>query len=137
MINEVAPYLLFDGRCAEAFRFYERVLGGKIEAISTYADSPMAEQTPPEFADRVVHARMTIGNTVVMGSDAPKDRYAKPQGYSLSIGLRDAAEGERIFAALAEGGTVGMPFGKTFWSPGFGMLTDRFGTPWMVNVAEA
>ena len=92
---------------------------------------------PADWGDKVMHATLTFGDQVLMGADAPPSRYAKPQGLTISVGLSDPAEGERIFKALAEGGAIVMPFGKTFWSPGFGMATDRFGIPWMVNCEPA
>ena len=127
------PYLLFNGNCAEAFKFYEQTLGGKIEAIMTFNGSPAAEHAPPEWGDKVLHASMTVGDQRLMASDAPPGQYKQPQGISVSIGLNDRDKGERIFNALAEGGTTTMPFAKTFWASGFGMCTDRFGIPWMVN----
>lgn len=131
---QIAPYLNFDGRCEEAFTFYAATLGATITFMQTHGDSPMAAQTPPEWQGKIMHATLTLGNYTVMGSDAPPDHYQAPQGTYVSIGLTDAVEGERIFSALAEGGTVHVPFSKTFWSPGFGMAVDRFGIPWMVNV---
>jgi PhnB protein len=130
---QVNPYLLFNGTCEEAFKFYEKCLGGKIDAMMKHGGSPMEAKTPPEWLDKILHARMTVDGSALMGSDAPPTHYSKPQGYSVSISLKNPADGERIFKALSEGGTVTMPFQKTFWSPGFGMLTDRFGIPWMIN----
>jgi PhnB protein len=130
---QLNPYLLFNGDCAEAFKFYEQTLGGKIEAIMNFAGSPAAEHAPPEWGDKVLHASMAIGDQRVMGSDAPPGRYQRPQGLSVSISLNDRAKAEQIFNALAENGTTTMPFEKTFWASGFGMCTDRFGIPWMVN----
>jgi PhnB protein len=130
---QLNPYLLFNGNCAEAFKFYEETLGGKIEGLHTFAGSPAAEHAPPEWGDKVMHATISIGDYKLMGSDAPPGRYEKPTGISVSISLNDREKGERIFNALAEGGTTTMPFGKTFWADGFGMCTDRFGIPWMVN----
>ena len=127
------PYLLFNGNCAEAFKFYEQTLGGKIEAIMTFNGSPAAEHAPPEWGDKVLHASMMVDDVRLMGSDAPPPQYAKPQGFSVSISLNDRDKGEQIFNALAEGGTTMMPFAKTFWASGFGMCTDRFGIPWIVN----
>lgn len=127
------PYLIFNGNCAEAFKFYEQTLGGKIEALMTFNGTPAAEHAPPEWGDKVLHASMTVGDQRLMGSDAPPGHYAPPQGLSVSISLSDRDKGERIFKALAEGGTTTMPFEKTFWASGFGMCTDRFGIPWMVN----
>ena len=130
---QIHTYLLFDGTCGEAFRLYERVLGGKIDFIQTNGESPMAGQTPPELRDKVIHVHMTVGDQVLMGSDAPPEHFEKPQGFSVSLGIDDPAEAERVFNALAEGGQVTMPLGKTFWAERFGMLVDRYGTPWMVN----
>jgi PhnB protein len=127
------PYLLFNGNCAEAFKFYEQTLGGKIEALMTFNGSPAAEHAPPEWGDKILHASMLVGDVRLMASDAPPGQYAKPQGISVSISLSDRDKGERIFNALAEGGTTTMPFAKTFWASGFGMCIDRFGIPWMVN----
>jgi len=129
---ELSPYLNFNGQCAAAFRFYEKCLGGKIVMMQTHGESPMKDQVPPEWRDRVMHARLVVGNHALMGSDAPPDQYERPQGNYVSLTVAPA-DGERIFKALADGGQVNMPFQKTFWSPGFGMVVDRFGTPWMVN----
>ena len=131
---QFSPYLLFNGDCAEAFKFYEQLFGGKIEGSSTFAGSPAAEHVPPEWGDKILHAAMTIEGQVIMASDAPPGQYMKPQGLSVAIGLKDSGKGEQIFNALAEGGTVQMPYQKTFWASGFGMCVDRFGIPWMVNV---
>ena len=130
---ELSPYLIFNGDCAEAFRFYERLLGGKIEAFNTFAGSPAAEHAPPEWGDKILHASLRIEGQVIMASDAPPGQYANPQGLSVAIGLKDRNKGESIFNALAEGGTIQMPFQQTFWASGFGMCVDRFGIPWMVN----
>jgi len=130
---QLNPYLLFNGDCAEAFKFYEQTLGGRIETISKFTGSPAAEHVPPEWGEKVLHATMVIGDQRLMASDAPPGQYQRPAGISVAIGLNDAAKGEQIFNALAENGTTTMPFQKTFWSPGFGMCTDRFGIPWMVN----
>ena len=134
---ELNPYLQFNGQCAAAFKFYEQALGGKIVDLRTFGESPMKDQVPSDWHDKVMHARIVIGNQVLMGSDPPPSNFSKLQGMSMSIMAGSAAEGERIFSALAQGATVTMPFAKTFWSPGFGMLTDRFGVPWMVNVEAA
>ncbi len=130
---QVCPYLVFNGDCEEAFKFYERILGGKIEGMSRHTGSPSEEHVPAEWRNKILHARMTVGDFLLLASDAPPGNYEQPQGFSVSIQLRDATDGERIFNALAENGTVRMAFEKTFWSPGFGMCVDRFGIPWMVN----
>ena len=130
---QINPYLNFNGTCEEAFRFYEEVLGGKIDSISKFGDSPAAE-AHPEMRDRVIHASLVVDGQVLMGSDAPANQYSRPQGTYISINVDKAADARRIFAALAENGDVHMPFEKTFWAAGgFGMCADRFGTPWMVN----
>lgn len=130
---QLNPYLIFNGDCAEAFKFYEQALGGQIESLMTFAGSPAAEHVPAEFADKVLHATMKIEGQTIMASDAPPGKYERPAGISVAIGLNDRDRGERIFNALAENGTVQMPFEKTFWASGFGMCVDRFGIPWMVN----
>ena len=131
---EFSPYLLFNGDCAEAFKFYEQLLGGNIQTMMPFAGSPAAETAPPEWGDKILHATLTFeGGQCIMASDAPPGHYAKPQGISVSIALKDRDKGESIFNSLAEGGTLQMPFQKTFWASGFGMCVDRFGIPWMVN----
>jgi PhnB protein len=129
-------YLIFDGCCADAFRFYERVLGASRLTLFTFGDSPMASGTPEGWQDKIVHARLEIGGEVLMGSDGMPGQHEKARGFSVSIQVADPATAEPIFLALAEGGTVRMPFQKTYWSAGFGMLVDRFGTPWMVNCEQ-
>ena len=131
----IEPYLTFNGRCAEAFALYERVLGGRIVAMHTHGDTPAKDFVPPSWHEKVMHIRLEAGSMALMGSDAPPDRYERPQGLHVSVNVATVADGERVFKALADGGTETMPFAQTFWSPGFGMLVDRFGIPWMVNSA--
>lgn len=127
------PYIYFKGQCAEAFKFYEKCLGGKIAMMMTYAGSPAEGHVPPDFLDKVMHARLEIGDQILMASDAPGDGE-KPAGrFSVAIHFKDPAEAEKKFNALAEGGKITMPFAETFWAQRFGMLVDRFGIPWMVN----
>jgi PhnB protein len=133
---QLDPYLTFKGDCAEAFQFYAKCLGGKIEGTFTYGQSPMAKEMPPEWSNKLMHARMVIGDRVLMGCDAPPDRYREPNGIALSVSVKDAAEAERVFNELVKGGKVEMPLQKTFWSVRFGMLVDRFGIPWMVNTEQ-
>ncbi len=130
---QLNPYLLFNGDCEAAFKLYETVLGGKIEALIPHEGAPGAEQLPPEWKKKVMHARMTIKGQVIMASDAPPGRYSKPGGFSVNISVTDPKEADRIFNALSEGGTVHMPIGETFWALRFAMFADRFGIPWMVN----
>lgn len=126
-------YLFFDGNCADAMRFYERTLGGKLQ-LMTHGDSPMAAQTPPGSANRIMHARLELDGRLLMASDSMVGQpYEGMKGFSLSLLYPTVAEALRIFAALADGGQVTMPIAKTFWAEAFGMLVDRFGTPWMVN----
>jgi PhnB protein len=133
---QLNPYLLFNGQCEEAFKFYEQTLGGKIEAMMTHVGTPAEKQVPLEWRDKILHARMTVGNELLMGSDAPPGRYEAPKGFSVSLQLKDVAKAERIFNALAENGKVQMPFQQTFWAARFGMLVDRFGIPWMINCEQ-
>ncbi|MFL5403697.1 MAG: VOC family protein [Gemmatimonadales bacterium] len=137
MKTQLNPYLNFNGDCAEAFKLYERVLGGRIEALMTHGESPIANQVPAGWRDRVLHARLVVGDAVLLASDSPPEYYAKPQGLFVSFSTDDTAAGERIFKALAEGGSVTMPFERTFWAERFGMLVDRFSIPWMINCEGA
>jgi PhnB protein len=134
---QLNPYLSFNGQCEAAFKFYEKVLGGKIEAMMPYEGSPMAQQVPPERLSKIMHARLRIGDETLMGSDSPPDRYEPMQGFSVTLGTNDPREAERVFHALSESGTVQMPIQKTFWAVRFGMLVDQFGTPWMINCEQA
>ena len=129
-------HLNFDGQCEEAFKFYEGVLGGKILTMMPFEGSPMADQSPPEWRKKILHATLDLGDSVLMGADAPPGRYQKPQGFSVTIGLSDPTEAERIFRSLAENGIVQLPLQETFWAARFGMLVDRFGIPWMVNCGK-
>jgi PhnB protein len=134
---ELNAYLSFDGQCEEAFKLYEKCLGGKITFMSTYADSPMAGQVPPDWGKKIMHATLTLEKGVLQGADSTAERYKKPHGFCLSLSTSDVSEAERVFKALAENGTVQMPLEETFWARRFGMLTDQFGTPWMVNCEKA
>jgi PhnB protein len=127
------PYLNFNGECEAAFTFYEKCLGGKNVTMMNYGSGPMAAKTPPGWQNKIMHARLLIGDQVLMGSDGPSDSYSKPQGISVTLNMSDPAEAERIFHALSEGGAVQMPIQETFWAARFAMFTDRFGIPWMIN----
>jgi PhnB protein len=133
----VNPYLLFNGRCQEAFTFYAECLGGKIEAMLPHAGTPAEGHVPAEWREKIMHARLSLGEDVIMGSDAPSGHFEPPKGFSVAIQLSDPAEADRIFQRLSEGATVTMPIQQTFWATRFGMLVDRFGTPWMVNCQPA
>ena len=131
---QVQPYLFFDGRCEEAIAFYRKALGAKVEMLMPFKESPepMPGKAPP--GDKVMHASFRIGDTTVMASDGNCTGKPSFQGFSLSITARDDAEAKRLFAALSDGGKVEMPLGRTFFSPAFGMVADRFGVSWMVIV---
>jgi len=134
---QVVPYLTFNGQCEAAFKFYEQCLGGKIEAMMTHVGTPAEQHVPAEWRNKILHARLTVNNQVVMGSDAPPDRYSKPKGISVSLQIKDPGEAERIFHALAENGTIQMPMEQTFWAVRFGAVVDQFGIPWMINCEKA
>ncbi len=133
----LTPHLSFDGRCAEAFKFYEKSLGGKIVQLMTHGESPARANVPADWQEKVIHARIEIDGQTLMGMDAPPPHYAKPQGIFVSLSLGTEARARNAFDALAEGGCVTMPFQETFFSSGFGMVTDRFGIPWMINTERA
>jgi PhnB protein len=130
---QLNPYLSFNGECAEAFKFYAEALGGQIVMTMTYGETPMCDQTPAEWRGKIAHTRMAVGGTMLMGSDSPPDRFEPMKGVTIALGIDEPAEAERVFQALAAGGNVTMPIQETFWARRFGMLTDRFGTPWMIN----
>lgn len=129
----VIPYLYFKGQCKEAFQFYEQCLDGKTLFMVDHVGSPMENDVAPEWKDKILHAHMKIGEQDLMASDCPADLYKTPQGLNVSLHFDTVNEAERIFHALAEGGNIDMPFAETFWAKGFGMVTDKFGTPWMIN----
>ena len=137
MSTRIEPYLTFGGRCEEALEFYTRALGAKVEMAMRFSESPepMPEgMVPPGFENKIMHASVMIGETRVMASDGCGDA-TEYSGFSLSLSVANENEADTAFSALADGGTVTMPMEKTFWSPKFGMLTDRFGVSWMVSVA--
>ena len=134
---QLNPYLYFNGDCEAAFKFYEKVLGAKIVTMMTHEGTPAAEQVPADWKTKIIHARLSLGDQVLMASDAPPGSYQKPAGFSVTLQINDPAEAERVFHALVENGMVTMPIAETFWAVRFGMLTDRFGTPWMVNCERA
>ena len=133
---QFVPYLTFDGGCAEAFRFYVRLLGGRLETLQTHGESPIAADVPPDYRDLVLHARLVVGDQVLMGSDAPPEHRARAQGFHVAIQVDSAPEAERLWAGLSEKGSITMPLQQTFWEDRFGMCTDRYGTPWMVNCPQ-
>ncbi|HVL77025.1 MAG TPA: VOC family protein [Noviherbaspirillum sp.] len=129
---KIQPYLFFNGRCEEAIRFYQEVLGAEITALMRYKESPDPAMTPPGAEDKIMHASVRIGDTELMASDG--DCSGKPSfaGFSVALTVAGAAEAERVFNALAHGGQVQMPPAETFFSPRFGMLADRYGLNWMI-----
>jgi PhnB protein len=134
---QLNPYLSFNGQCAEAFEFYQQCLGGNIQTMMTHSGSPMADQVPSEWRDKILHATLIVGESTLMGADVPPDSYKEPRGFSITIHINDPADAERIFGALSEGGKVTMQLQETFWAARFGMVVDRFGIPWMVNCGQA
>jgi len=138
--QQVQPYLFFDGKCEEALDFYKSALGAKVEMMMRFKDSPEpvpAGMCPPGSENKVMHAAFHIGNTLVMASDGMAGGKPEFKGFSLSVNAASEAEADKLFAALGKGGKVVMPLGKTFYSPRFGMVTDKFGVGWMVIVPQA
>jgi PhnB protein len=136
----VQPYLFFDGRCEEAIAFYQKAIGAKVEMLMRFKecpDTPPPGTIPPGADNNVMHSCLRIGDSAVMASDGRCQGKPSFQGFSLSLTARDEAEADRLFAALAEGGQVRMPIGRTFFSPRFGMVADRFGVGWMVIVEQS
>ena len=129
---QVQPYLMFDGRCEEAVEFYRKALGAKVEALIRFKDSPESQACVGAPGDKVMHACLRIGETAVMASDGQCQGQPRFQGFSLSISAADDEDAKRRFAALADGGQVQMPLGKTFFASSFGMVADKFGVSWMI-----
>lgn len=127
------PYLSFDGDCAAAFRFYADVLRGEVAALITHGDSPVADQFPADWHARVMHACLMAGDVVLFGGDRPPGAAGQATGFCISLHVDSADEADRIFAELADGGSVTVALDRSFWAERFGMLVDRFGTPWMIN----
>lgn len=133
----VQPYLSFGGSCEEALEFYKSALGAEVQMLMRFKENPEPQPGFPEcFDEKVMHANVRIGETTLLASDGQCDGQANFEGFSLSITVPDEAGAERVFAALGQGGLVTMPLEKAFWTPKFGMLTDRFGVSWMVSVMQ-
>ena len=130
---QLNPYLSFNGQCEAAFKFYEQCLGGKVEVMMPYKGSPMAEEVPSDWHDKVMHAEFKLGDRILMGSDCTPEQYEAPQGNSVMLGINDPDKAESVFQALATNGMVKMPIQETFWATRFGMVVDQFGIPWMIN----
>jgi PhnB protein len=137
---QVQPYLFFEGRCEEALEFYKKAIGAEVTMLMRYKDNPEppeASKAPPGSENKVMHANFRVGETEVMASDGMCQGRPSFRGFSLTLTAKDEAEAKRLFGALAEGGEVRMPLARTFFSPSFGMLADRFGVGWMVLAAPA
>ena len=133
----IEPYLFFNGSCEQAVEFYRKALGAEVQMIMRYKESPEPPKpgmVPPGFENKIMHASLRIGGTTVMASDGCSAGKPNFEGFSLALSVATESEADRAFAALADGGQVRMPLGKTFWSPRFGMVQDRFGIGWMVSV---
>jgi PhnB protein len=130
---QLNPYLFFNGNCEAAFAFYAQCLGATITAMQTNADAPTAAQMTPEWRGKIRHASMNVGTREFMGADRRPEVYEAPKGFSVLLGFVNPTGAERVFHALAVGGTITVPFGEIFWARRFGMLTDQFGVPWMIN----
>lgn len=130
---KIVTNLLFSGNCRDAFEHYARVLGGEIRAMIPFGDVPQEAEFAADFGETIMHAWLQVGDQALMGGDAPPAQRAAMAGFSASLHFTDVDEASRVFGGLADGGDVKMAFGPTFWSPGFGAMVDRFGTPWTVN----
>lgn len=133
---KIVPYLVFNGHCREAFSFYETLFNGKIIFMQNHGESPVADEVPAEWHEKIMHAYMTIGDQEIMASDSPPDQYKAPQGTYISLQIDEVEEAERVYHALAEQGSIHMSLEKTFWAKRFAMLADRFGVLWMINCSE-
>jgi PhnB protein len=130
----IQPYLFFDGRCEEAIEFYKKALGAKVEMMMRFKEAPDQSMIAPGSGEKVMHSALRIGDATVLASDGHCSGKPKFDGFSLTIYAKDAAEADKLFGALGEGGEVRMPLDKTFFSPRFGMLADKFGVGWIVIV---
>ena len=133
----INPHLSFNSQCEAAFEMYAKCLGGKITSMATYGGSPMSEHTPEALHDLVAHATLDLGEFQITGGDAAPYQYQKPQGFSILLECGTPTEADRVFAELAQSGTVQLPLQETFWAARFGMLADQFGIPWMINCGKA
>ena len=127
------PYLHFNGNCSEALKFYQDILPAKIVMKMSYGEAPADNACSPGMEKKIMHARLDVCGSIIMMSDAPAERYQRPQGFSVALNVQDPVEAERVYGELSKGGQVIMPLEETFWAKRFAMLTDKFGTPWMIN----
>ena len=134
---QLIAHLNFNGNCEEAFNLYAQALGGEIQSINRYSEAPSGPDVPPEWSNKIMHVTLVAGDQTLMGCDAPPSHYHAPAGITVTIQLNDVASTERVYNAMTEGAKITMPLQQTFWSPRFGMFTDRFGIPWMINCAQA
>jgi PhnB protein len=134
---KIRAHLCFDGTCEAAFRFYQETLGGQLVTMLRYGESPLADTTPASMRDKILHASLVLGSEELLGVDVAPDDHRPPAGYFVLLNVPELARARDVFAALSAGGSVRMPFQSTFWSPGFGVLVDRFGIPWEVNCESA
>jgi PhnB protein len=132
----ISAHLCFDGQCRLAFNAYQKILGGSIVTMLAYGDSPMAPQIDSKWHTRIVHATLDLGEVELTGVDILPPNYQRPQGFFVTVTFDDPDEARRIFTMLADGGDTRLAFQRTFWSPGFGVLIDRFGIPWEINSAQ-
>ena len=130
---QMTPYVNFNGQCEAAFTLYEQCLGGQLGTLFRYAGTPMADQVPADWQDKVMHGSITIGDQVLAGADVAPHLYEEPKGFSLSLQMTSTTDADRIFHMLAKDGTVVMPLEKTFWAARFGVVVDRFGIRWLIN----
>lgn len=133
---KLSPHLSFNGDCEAALKFYETALGGEIAFLTTWGDTPMAKNVPADWAKKVIHATFVVGGQTLGAADAPPPHFKKAQGFAITLETDDPKEAERLFKALSEKAEIGMPLQETFWARKFGMLTDRFGIPWMINCGK-
>ena len=131
------PHLSFGGECEAAFKFYAGCLGGDLQTLVTWGESPMADQAPPAWGSKILHATLTVGAAVLTGADVLPGQYEKPRGVSILLGLDDPVDAERVFGTLSDNGTIQLPIQETFWAARFGVLVDQFGIPWEINCEQA
>ena len=131
----ISPHLCFDGQCREAMQLYHSVLGGTLQTMLTYGETPMASSVDSRWHDRIMHATLVLDGIELTGVDMIADSYQRPQGFFVTLTVSGIARASEIFRRLSHGGTIKLPFDKTFWSPGFGVFVDRFGIPWEINTA--
>jgi PhnB protein len=131
----ISPHLCFDGQCREAMQRYQEILGGTLQTMLTYGETPMASSLESKWHDKIVHATLVLDGVELTGVDLIRGSYQRPQGFFVTLTVAEIARATQIFAALSQAGEIKMPLGKTFWSAGFGVLIDRFGIPWEINTS--